>query len=436
MPRPNFTFRPRGNESIELFRSGYRDGSIELIYWQPYALKRHRCAPLLKEREEFLLHLLKQGVRRVEVQLVATMLLRAIEALQLKRLRDLDMQGIRNAIRVVWGTGLSKRSTFYGHKAAYAFRSVLKRFLHFHGRLKPLKPLGGAFWQELNCFTEFNRTRYRPSTLDSSHRKVATFLSWFTTQRKRLSRVSVNDIDKFIDAKKKGGWSPATIGSTIQALRVFFRYAATQGWSPNLADGIDAPFYNRIPTVPRGRTWSEVEQLLDATNGRDMAAVRAKAAFLLISTYGLRSGEVAQLLLSDFDWRKATLTVRRTKGGRQQRHPIPADVRHAVLSYIKIRPRCAYPNLFVTLRARYRPIGKRSLYELTSYRLKKLGIASGCLGPHAIRHARATQLLNDGTSIKEIGDFLGQRHPESPFEGSPDRPGSQVWQCWFCSLAP
>jgi hypothetical protein len=46
--------------------------------------------------------------------------------------------------------------------------------------------------------------------------------------------------------------------------------------------------------------------------------------------------------------------------------------------------------------------------------LKKLGVTSGCLGPHSIRHARVMQLLRDGLTVKEIKNFLGQRHPESP----------------------
>jgi integrase/recombinase XerD len=31
-------------------------------------------------------------------------------------------------------------------------------------------------------------------------------------------------------------------------------------------------------------------------------------------------------------------------------------------------------------------------------------------GPHALRHARATRLLAEGLSLKEIGDHLGHTH--------------------------
>ena len=76
MPRKYFTFRPRGNEHIELFRAGHLTGKIELIYWRPFDLQKHRNAPLFKEREEFLLHMLKRGSTRTFVQSSAGYLLR------------------------------------------------------------------------------------------------------------------------------------------------------------------------------------------------------------------------------------------------------------------------------------------------------------------------------------------------------------------------
>ena len=35
------------------------------------------------------------------------------------------------------------------------------------------------------------------------------------------------------------------------------------------------------------------------------------------------------------------------------------------------------------------------------------------MAPHALRHACATHLLNEGHSLKEVGDHLGHRSPET-----------------------
>ena len=42
--------------------------------------------------------------------------------------------------------------------------------------------------------------------------------------------------------------------------------------------------------------------------------------------------------------------------------------------------------------------------------MERLQIASPKHGPHALRHACASYLLNDGLSLKEVGDHLGHRH--------------------------
>ena len=410
-----FTFRPRGNEHIQLFRAGRVAGSMDLIYWHPLALKRHRDAPLFKEREEFLLHLLRRGSNRTRVQCVGGMLLRAIDALGLKLLRPLSPKDVDYAIQRIWGQKAERGSNFRGFHAAYALRNHFSMFLRFHGKLKTRKLPRPPFAEELDSFSEFNRCRnLLPGSVESHRLKTRIFLDWYSLRGKSLSKLSIHHIDRFIAKKKAEGWSSGTFSSAIQALRVFVRYGHSQGWCPDIADGIKAPYHSRLGVPPQGRAWTEVVQLLEATKGKDLASVRAKAALSLIATYALRCSEAARLLLSDFDWKKRTVTLRRSKRGRKQMLPFPLDVRQAVLNYIRLRPRCSVRQLFVTLRPPYRPIQKTSFYCLTSRRLKKLGIISGCLGPHSIRHARAMQLLRSGSTVKEIGDLLGQRHAESP----------------------
>jgi integrase/recombinase XerD len=388
---------------------------MDLIYWHPLALTRHRDAPLFKEREAFLLHLLRRGSNRNRVQCVGAMLLRAIDALGLKLLRPLSLKDVDYATQQIWGQRVKVGSNFPGSRSAYAFRNHFTMFLRFHGKLKTRKLPRQPFAEELDSFSEFNRCRnLLPGSVESHRLKTRTFLEWYSLLGKSLSKLSIHHIDRFIAKKKADGWSSATFSSAIHALRIFVRYGHSQGWCPDIADGIKAPYHSRQDVPPQGRVWTEVVRLLEATKGKDPASVRAKAALSLIATYALRGSEAARLLLSDFDWKKQTVTVRRSKRGRKQILPFPPDVRQAVLNYIRLRPRCSFRHLFVTLRSPYRPIKKASFYCLTSRRLKKIGIISGCLGPHSIRHARAMQLLRDGSTVKEIGDFLGQRHPASP----------------------
>ena len=46
-------------------------------------------------------------------------------------------------------------------------------------------------------------------------------------------------------------------------------------------------------------------------------------------------------------------------------------------------------------------------------RLDRLGVMTWRRGPHALRHAAAQHLLDQGMSYKVIGDFLGHRNTSS-----------------------
>lgn len=50
---------------------------------------------------------------------------------------------------------------------------------------------------------------------------------------------------------------------------------------------------------------------------------------------------------------------------------------------------------------------------MVAHRMKRLGIEAARRGPHALRHACAGHLLARGLSLKEIGDHLGHRSPDS-----------------------
>jgi integrase/recombinase XerD len=173
---------------------------------------------------------------------------------------------------------------------------------------------------------------------------------------------------------------------------------------------IVAPIIYQFEDLPDGPTREQVAALLRSVTGKSIASLRAKALLSIFAVYGLRSGEVSRLRLDDFDWREETFLVDHSKRGGIKKYPLQHDVGDAILEYIeRARPRVAVRNVFLTLTPPYRAVEPTVLSHLISKRIRKAGICCRHNGPHSLRHACATRLLEDGATFKEIGDFLGHR---------------------------
>ncbi len=348
------------------------------------------------------------------VQRHAFSLLTVIQLLRLDRLRTLKRTEVARAVTKYWTHQQRKGSTLRGVNSARYLRRLAIRFLHFHHKLKAVGP-GQPFKRKLEGFRVYlQKQQYAPDTIETHVRKVGLFLRWFAKRKKALHRLRLSDADAFIVAKNAEGWTRSGLVSTVQAMKSFFRYGAKQGWCKRgLAESTTAPRRHIETTRPKGRDWREVQRLLRSIVGRDEASIRAKAIVSLLATYALRACELVHLRRADFDWQKQLVVIRRSKNGPTQRCFLPANVGRSVMRYLRVRPACSSDQLFVTLHQPYRPI--RKLTGVMRWRLAKIGISTGPVGPHSIRHAKATQLLNQGKSLWQIAELLGHRHPDSPF---------------------
>ncbi len=221
----------------------------------------------------------------------------------------------------------------------------------------------------------------------------------------------LRDVDDFLIFKGTNGWSRKSARGYADALRAFFRYAERCSWcKPGMGEGISSPRIYAQEGLPEEPEWKDVQRLLEGINGTNSAALRARAVLFLLAVYGLRSGEVSRLLLSDFDWRSETFTVNHSKRGGAQKYPLQHEVGDVILQYIlKARPRTSCRHLFLTLNPPYRAIGASALWKITNRGMQTAGIRCRRRGPHCLRHACATHLLAQGASLKEIGDLLGHR---------------------------
>jgi site-specific recombinase XerD len=272
---------------------------------------------------------------------------------------------------------------------------------------------------EVQAFARWSRMeRGLSEATVQSYREAADrfFVHLAAVKSVRLSAVGLTDIDDAVAAEHgRGAWGRRTRHDYAQRLRAFFLFAEARGWCrAGLAAGIVAPRFMADETVPKGLRRKDVVRLLASVGGDRPVDKRDRAILMLFIGYGLRTGEVAGLRLDDLDWENAMLRVRCPKPGRTHLWPLSHGVGHAILRYIReARPAGFGRSLFFTTRAPIRPLARRVLGKIVRDRLAAIGVVTGRRGPHALRHAAAQHLLDQGTSMKVIGDFLGHRDPSS-----------------------
>jgi site-specific recombinase XerD len=245
---------------------------------------------------------------------------------------------------------------------------------------------------------------------------VEQFLNGLWERQRSLDEVTIADIDAAIARKgDHDGYARTSIQNYINSLRAFFRYAEQRGWCrPGLAAAIMSVHLFADEGLPKGPTWNDVQLLLVNTQGDQPKDTRDRAIIMLFAVYAMRVGEVRNLKLEDLDWEKELIYLTRPKPRRRQPYPLCHTVGEAILCYLKkMRPRTTRREIFLTVRAPFRPLGSGVLYDLVSDRLRCLSISLPHYGPHSLRHACATRLLAEGLSMKEIGDHLGHRKADT-----------------------
>lgn len=84
------------------------------------------------------------------------------------------------------------------------------------------------------------------------------------------------------------------------------------------------------------------------------------------------------------------------------------------MKYLRhVRPKSERREIFLQLCMPYQPLSNGAFWQIVRKRLRPAAPQLKHHGAHALRHACATRLLQQGVEMKSIGDFLGHRSSRS-----------------------
>ncbi len=233
---------------------------------------------------------------------------------------------------------------------------------------------------------------------------------------RELGKITPQHVCEFYENAEKG-LPRRSYGST---LRVFFRWAAAQGWLSNsLADAVPRPRHYRYVNLPDVISLSDVDRLLASMDKSTALGRRNYAILLLAARYGLRPCDIRQLTLDDIDWRGARIDIRQAKTGRPLALPLLRDVADGLSAYLRDgRPASKDRTIFLRHCAPFEPFAaENNLAAIMRAPLRRAALAdrTGRRGLYLFRHTLATRLLAAGRPLKTIGDVLGHATTQTTY---------------------
>lgn len=200
-------------------------------------------------------------------------------------------------------------------------------------------------------------------------------------------------------------------------VRIFLQYLFGCGaTATNLALSVPKAAKVWGARLPRHLSPDGVEAVLACVRDNPRHGARDYAMLLLMARLGLRAAEVIAIQLDDINWRLGELLVR-GKGKLHDRLPITVEVGDALSRYLREeRGPTICRTMFVSHRAPHRPFKDGQIVNaILKDALKATGQkpATPYVGSHLLRHSLATQLVNTGASLDEVGDVLRHRSRSS-----------------------
>jgi integrase/recombinase XerC len=227
--------------------------------------------------------------------------------------------------------------------------------------------------------------------------------------------VTVAELRTWLANQHAAGAERSSLQRRAASVRTFFAWAADTGRiASNPAASLRSPKVNR--RLPPTLEIDQVRRVLDAIAARGAAvedpaeaasAARDVAILEVLYASGIRVSEACGLDVADFDTGRGLLRVL-GKGGKERTAPLGGPAVAALERWIALRPGLVGPTartaMFVGDRgARIDP---RVVRRIVHRALAAVPDAPD-LGPHGLRHAMATHLLEGGADLRAVQEILG-----------------------------
>ncbi len=207
----------------------------------------------------------------------------------------------------------------------------------------------------------------------------------------------------FLYLKNEKKYARAT--QTIALCGIKFLFEKTLNKKFDVLNIVRSPRENKLPVV---LSREEVKVVL-----KNIRVLRHRACLTLIYSCGLRLHEATSLRVEQVDSKRMLIHIQKAKGGSDRYVPLPETTLKLLRAHYKTHhnPLLVFPapgRGEANESTSTKPLPDTSIQTVFKKSLREVGINKDA-SVHTLRHSYATHLLEDGTDIRIIQEYLGHK---------------------------
>jgi site-specific recombinase XerD len=212
--------------------------------------------------------------------------------------------------------------------------------------------------------------------------------------------VSSEELNEYLVSLAVSAVSPSrsAFKHSVYGLRYYYRYV-------DLPDrAVRLPSLKKDAKLPTIFNKSELKQLFLAPT-----LLKHRVLLMLIYSAGLRSSELIHLKISDIDFERRSIHIRRSKYNKDRVIPLSEYIAVGLRKYIALER----PHIWLfNGKTLGEPYSAKGISWVMREAVKTAGIAKD-VTVHTLRHSYATHLIEDGLNIVTVKDLLGHSKIET-----------------------
>lgn len=245
------------------------------------------------------------------------------------------------------------------------------------------------------------------STAESYAKTLKQLFMYF--ERHGITHPERDDILAYREELQTRGLKATTIQNYIVVARIFFKWAAQEGFYHDIAQRVKSP---KISNKHKRDylTSAQARDLLESIARDSLQGLRDYAMLALMVAGGLRTIEVCRADIQDIQKHGGQSVLYVQGKGKTEKADyvkLPAVVEKAIRDYIAARGLPAEGPLFASIsnKTTGRRLATRSISHVVKERLKAAGFSSPRLTAHSLRHTAVTLALLGGEELTRVREF-------------------------------